>query len=80
MSQASSASKIWVPKVLCLVSEYHFFDWMKEILQDFYDYFKLDKGMNNVIEAHAFNIVFRITVPQRDQKVVRYSLLNKGLG
>jgi hypothetical protein len=54
---------MWVPKVLVLVSEYPFYDYLKFILNDFYQYFKGTKGMNNVVEAHVFNLVFKITVP-----------------
>jgi hypothetical protein len=64
-----------MPKILVLVSEYPYFDWMKKIITDFYDYFK-GSGINNVIEAHAFNVVFKIVAPQRDQKAVKYQLLN----
>jgi hypothetical protein len=60
------STRIWIPKVIVLVSEYPFYDYMRDILQDFYDYFKHTRGMNNVIETYVFNLVFRITVPQRD--------------
>lgn len=54
---------MWIPKVIVLVSEYPFFDYMKAILIDFYAYFSSSRGMNNVLEAYVFNLVFRITVP-----------------
>jgi hypothetical protein len=55
-----------MPKILVLVSEYPYFDWMKKIITDFYNYFRSGGGMNNVIEAHSFNVVFKIMAPQRD--------------
>jgi hypothetical protein len=64
-----------VPKVLVLVSEYPFYDYLKFILNDFYQYFKGSKGMNNVVEAHVFNMVFKIAVPSRNEKAVCYYLL-----
>ena len=65
LEPSTRTEKIWMPKILVLVSEYPYFDWMKVIITDFYNYFR-SGGMNNVIEAHAFNVVFKITAPQRD--------------
>ena len=62
-AKESKLTRMWVPKVLVLVSEYPFYDYLKFILNDFYQYFKGTKGMNNVVEAHVFNLVFKITVP-----------------
>ena len=62
--------------MIVIVSEYPFYDYMKDIVRDFYDHFKSSKGINNLLEAYVFNLVFRITVPQRDQKSIRYNFLS----
>jgi hypothetical protein len=73
--RSSNGVRMWVPKVLVFVSEYPYYDYLKLILHDFYQYFRGSKGMNNVVEAHIFNIVFKIMVPQRNDKAVCYYLL-----
>jgi len=57
---------VWVPKAIVIASRYPYYDFFQQILEDFWQKFDCEKGLDNMIEAYLFNIVFQIPAPLRN--------------
>lgn len=71
--QAKEKRRVWVPKTLCIASQYPFFDYFEAILQDLYAMLNDKDGLKNTIEAYVYRIVFQIDTPPKDKTVMIYN-------
>ena len=75
-SRRSGDKSVWIPKAICVASQYPFFDYYAKILDDLCS--RLRCGMMaETFEAHLFNIVFKIPVPVRNREIVRYPTMHE---
>ena len=75
-SKRNQDETIWLPKVICVLSPYLFYDKTVEIVKKLVDMFQDNNGMGdesglpNLFEALVYEIVFKIETPVR--KAVSY--------
>ena len=68
--------KIYIPKVICLVSVYPFFSTQEKILKSIYKYSKKE-NLNIPIEKILIDILVNIPIPSRGLYQIEYNLLNE---
>jgi hypothetical protein len=57
-STSNNSMKIYIPKAICLLSKYPFYDYFTDILEDLYSAQKTD--LTNTIEAYITNLVLQV--------------------
>lgn len=67
--------KVYIPKALCLISRYPFYDYFSEILEDLYRASR--HHVFNVLESYINKLVLETPAPPRGLVQVRYNKFSK---